>query len=154
MVPPAHRQAVSQLRAVFDRDHARLLELLADVQFLCTRRSYLPAAKVFSEFRMRQERHLHNEEALLEDLQKRGRIMPALLKHSVAEHVVLRQRIERTWDAVCRNDNPAFDREVEALSEALDEHEHGEKDQLLPALLAAISEPNEVANDVHRIIEG
>jgi hypothetical protein len=151
--PLIDNQALDQLRAVFDRDHAQLLELLADVRFLCGKRSYLSAAKVFAEFRMRQERHLKNEEALLGDLQRRGRVPPALLQKCTGAHATLRDRIERTWSAVCRYDNEGFDREIAALSEALDRHERAEKNEVLPALVAAAAEPNQVANEVHHMLE-
>jgi hypothetical protein len=152
MVPPLENGELAELRAVFDRDSARLFELLADVRFLCGRKSYLAAARVFAEFRMHEEQHISREEALLEKLVRSGRVAPGVAARTVDEHRALHERIGRTWAALSRNEGPAFDRELAALSEALAEHERSEKDEILPAL-GLLTDARQVAKEVHQIVD-
>ena len=139
--------------ALLDRDHARLLELLADVQYLCAKGSFQPAAKVFAEFRKLQEQHLVREEALLVRMSQHPEFPPLLIMRAAGEHRTLRQRMESTWDAVCRSDATAFEREMAELSDAVDAHERAEKTDLLPALAAALSGQGAFEREVHLLVD-
>lgn len=140
------------LCAILDRDHARLLELLADVQFLCSRRSFLSAAKVFAEFRLLFEQHLKREEGLVTRLLPEGALDPPLAHALLGEHRALRELVEKTWEAVSRHDALFFETAMARLSEAVDAHERGEKQHLLPALQKVASDPSAAAREVHRLV--
>jgi Hemerythrin HHE cation binding domain len=140
------------LRGLLDRDHARLLALLADVQFLCGQRSFRSAARVFAEFRRLEELHLAREEALVSRLTARQLIPGTLVTRVTDEHAALRALIERTWQAVSHDDEAQFQSSMTELSEAVDAHERGEKEHLLPALTAALASPGAVATEVRALV--
>lgn len=150
--PQADSGDFPHLCAILDRDHARLLELLADVQFLCSRRSFLSAAKVFAEFRMLFEQHLGREERLVARLLPSNALERALAQELLDEHGALRALVEQTWETVSRHDEAAFEQAMARLSEAVDAHERGEKKHLLPALQKAAADPGAAAREVHRLV--
>jgi hemerythrin len=151
MGPPDTSTDLRQLGAILDREHARVLELLADVQYLCNRRSYLAAAKVFAEFRQIEEQHLRREEALIAKLAVRGGSPVPLGARAVKEHAELRHLVERTWQALSRNDAEAFEESIVRLSEAVDEHERGEKTDLLPALARAAGDVRAASDELEAL---
>jgi hemerythrin len=147
------RDPKRSLSALFDREHARALVLLADVQYLCGRGSYLPAAKVFAEFRMLQEQHLLREEELLRKMADAPGFPRLLAEQAVAEHAQLHQQMNATWEAMSRADRETFDREVAKLSEAIIAHEEAEKQQLLPALEAALHDQTALEREIHHLLD-
>lgn len=151
MAQPETTGDLTQLGAILDREHARVLELLADVQYLCNRRSYLAAARVFAEFRLLEEQHLRREEALIAKLAASGGSPVPLGARAAQEHEQLRRLIERTWQALSRNDAEAFEEAMVRLSEAVDQHERGEKLELLPALARVLTDTRSAAREVQAL---
>ena len=147
------RDPKRSLAALFDRDHARALVLLADVQYLCGRGSYLSAAKVFAEFRMQQEQHLLREQELLQKMADQPDFPRVLAERAVTEHAALSEQMNATWDAMSRADGETFKQEVQRLSEAIIAHEEAEKRELLPALEAALHDQSALEREIHHLLD-
>lgn len=125
--------AASKLDAYFTHEHHLLDQILADVEFLVERRSFIPAGKRFGEFRLAMERHLEAEERLLPLLARRSADAAALVAHVRAEHAWVQRLIEAVGSAVSSWDFSAFSRQVSELVSALDEHQRNEEKLLHPA---------------------
>lgn len=126
-----HRKDLANL---FERDHARLLELLSDVRRRCELGSYLTAAKIFGEFRILEEHHLNSEGQVLDVLIAGGACPPALAQQIASEHVSLKKHMEAAWTAISGGDHQGFGVCINVLIEAVDAHERTEKEVLLPAI--------------------
>lgn len=137
---------------LFDKDHARLLRQLDDVAGLCAGGSYVPAAKVFGEFRRAQERHLAREAEALEQLAALGVCPAALVQELAAEHAALTAAIDRAWVGITGGDHASFERDLRALIETLAAHEENEKARVLPLLRGALPRPA-LEDAVRRLID-
>ncbi len=135
--------AASKLDAYFSHEHRALDQILADVEFLVERRSFVPAGKRFGEFRLAMERHLEAEERLLPLLAQRSADGAALVAQARAEHVWIQRLVDAVGAAVSCWDFSTFSRQVTELVSALDEHQRNEEKRLHPALDEVIaSEPD------------
>ena len=141
------------IRALLAEDHTRQLDLLRDATLLCTNGSFLSAAKVFAAFRMTQEQHALREEALLARLRASGKCPELLASRALAEHQQLRTLMDASWTAMCRNEVEASTLALTRLSVCVDDHERGERDELLPALVAALPGNKAVARAVRQLVE-
>lgn len=146
------KEHLKTLAALFDRDHGRLLGLLDDVQHLGRKGSYLPAAKVFGEFRLLQDHHLASEEEALEELRAAGRCPDDVRRRIYAEHAQIKQLIEATWRAITGGDHSSFEGSMASLARAVSAHERGEREELLPRLCAYFSD-TQLDDVVHGLVD-
>ena len=130
--------AASKLDAYFTHEHHTLDQILADVEFLVERRSFIPAGKRFGEFRLAMERHLEAEERLLPELAHRSAEAASLVAQARAEHAWVQRLTEAVGSAVSSWDFSAFSRQVSELVSALDEHQRNEEKLLHPAFDALL----------------
>lgn len=143
----------SDLEALFERDHTRLLALLDDVAALCARGSYVPAAKVFGEFRRIQERHLARETEALQKLVDAGGCPASVAASLREEHTRLTAAIDAAWAEISGGDHRGFEAGLGRLTKEIAEHELREKSQLLTLIRRAAADPAVAADVVHRLIE-
>ncbi len=125
---------IAELRALFERDHRKLVAHLGDVGFLCARGSFRAAAQVFGEFRLFEERHLKAEAQVLEALAQQGHALPEAAARCEQEHLEIERLMQRAWAAITGGDHRDFARALDLLTDAVTLHEHSEELNLLPAL--------------------
>jgi hypothetical protein len=146
------KEPIKQLAALFDRDHDRLLKMLANAAWLCERGSRQSAALVYGEFRRLQDRHLAAEDAALEQLGREGGCPEHLATRIRSDHVLLAQLIELTWSLFNRTDSTELAQAMRDLVRAVAAHERTEKEELLPALCACIRDPARLQRTVYELV--
>lgn len=87
--------------------------VLTDVTHLCHRGSFVPAAKVFGEFRRSQEHLLKHEARAAEKLG-----CATLIARLSADAERLKRSLEATWNKICAGDRRGFDDSIDELTKA------------------------------------
>ena len=122
------------LHTCFLRQYDELNRILGDVEVLAERRSFMPAALRFGEFRIELERHLSDEERVL---------LPQFVQHGgdsqtveriVATRTDIVLSVNRVGAALSQSEYAGFCASMTALDRALDAHRHDEETIIHPAL--------------------
>jgi hypothetical protein len=142
-----------RLDELFEKDHARVMGMLSDVDTLCRKHSFFSAAKVFGQFRWLLEHHLAQEDKALESLRGAGALPAPLLQRISASHVKIKQAVERTWAALSHNAEPEFARAMADLIAVVTAHERQEREELVPALRRQTTDTGQLEQTLRHLIE-
>lgn len=116
-------------------EHRRFDQLMADVEFLVDRRSFLQAAKRFGELRAALESHLHAEERVLLPLFENGDPRrKGAAKTLRDEHRKMLAMLDHLGAAISRNDFALFAKAVREFDVLAIEHQDSEQRVLHPWL--------------------
>lgn len=146
-------QHLKTMASLLDRDHELLLQHLSDVQALCAKGAFQPAARVFGEYRHAQEHHLASEELALRKLEEAQGCPPGFAASMESEHAKLRALVDETWVALSHHDAALLQRAIAPLMQAFSAHERRERDELLPRLADTLVDPNRIDHAVRALVQ-
>lgn len=130
------RRSAAGSRTVSDylgTDHRRLDSIMGDVEALVRSRSFTEAARRFAEFSCGLTRHIEIEEQILfPSFEQMTGFTQGPTPVMRAEHVEIRELMERVATAIRAEDAVAFTRAAGALKQLLGEHNLKEEHVLYP----------------------
>jgi hemerythrin-like domain-containing protein len=127
------------VNAFLTRQHQRLDHIMADVEFLAARRSYVQAAKRFAEFRWGMENHMAVEERVLLPLFVEKTGDPDGIAATIRdEHTRLQGLLDEIGQSLSQWDYARFGRLIDELNTLTQEHHRHEERLLHPMLESAL----------------
>ena len=134
----------TKINEILTRQHQKLDHILADVEFLAARRSYVQAAKRFAEFRWGMDNHMAVEEKVLLPLfiEKTGD--PDGIASTIhSEHKRLQEVLDEIGQSISQWDYARFGRLIDELNILTREHHWHEESILHPMLEPVLGNESE-----------
>jgi hypothetical protein len=130
-------EALKQLTALRERDHAQVLQLITDTRRLCAQGSFAAAVAALRELNRSLARHTDAEERAIEALVEARRCAKAVARRFIDAHVALKVLAYETEQVLARQNPVAAANALASLRNAIEAHEAEELKEMLPLLFSS-----------------